>query len=637
MDRVGDGRARIAAWCVDPRSAAARCGPQVLAAAGASSDAAAGPDRMVLLTSGSTGGPRGGACATRAPWTAVLTPPWSGRSYRLRADDVVWAPGPAGSTLTLFAGWHALATGRPLVTGRWRGLARAPHAAMPTVLHAVPAVLPTSCSRRARPAGCRGCGWRSSAGAHLPRRAARAARRRRRRRGWSSTTAPRSCPSSRWTPTARGLRPFPGVQVRAPRRARRARCRPGRGRGTCALRRATGRSTCRRRAGRSGGTRTAGRRSATARGCGRTAPCRCSGAATAASTSAATGAGWTTSRRCWRRARGRSSGLRRRAAPAARQPLVALSGAAPGAGPAAASCAAAARAALPGRPGRRAGCCSTTCPATTGRQARAAADRARRVTRPGGTPGDRQPRPYSHRRWIAVAPSSWPPGARRSPPPAARSSGVDAAGLAGPVLAALVDDLHGAVTAPCGRGDVRVDDVVLGNCCGPGGDVARVAALAAGLGVDVPGRHRRPAVRVAGWRRCGSRAALVAGGGGRGPGRRRREREHRAVAMTRSTARRRAAALHRGRRSRPPASPDPDMGEAAEAVADAVRHHPGAAGRLRRALARPRRGAPPRPGGSTHELVPVGGVGTRRPAAARTSTPPALARLPAGVRRPAAP
>ncbi len=34
---------------------------------------------------------------------------------------------------------------------------------------------------------------------------------------------------------------------------------------------------------------------------------------------------------------------------------------------------------------------------------------------------------------------------------------------------------------------LAVDDVILGNCMGPGGDVARVAALAAGLGVAVPG------------------------------------------------------------------------------------------------------------------------------------------------------
>jgi acetyl-CoA C-acetyltransferase len=53
---------------------------------------------------------------------------------------------------------------------------------------------------------------------------------------------------------------------------------------------------------------------------------------------------------------------------------------------------------------------------------------------------------------------------------------VTAADLAAPVLRALAD----AVPLP-------VQDVVLGNCMGPGGDVARVSALAAGLGIDVPG------------------------------------------------------------------------------------------------------------------------------------------------------
>jgi acetyl-CoA C-acetyltransferase len=55
-------------------------------------------------------------------------------------------------------------------------------------------------------------------------------------------------------------------------------------------------------------------------------------------------------------------------------------------------------------------------------------------------------------------------------------AGVDAAGLAAPVLAAL---------ASSAAGD-GVREVVLGNCMGPGGDVARVAALTAGLPVDVP-------------------------------------------------------------------------------------------------------------------------------------------------------
>ncbi len=53
---------------------------------------------------------------------------------------------------------------------------------------------------------------------------------------------------------------------------------------------------------------------------------------------------------------------------------------------------------------------------------------------------------------------------------------VTAADLAAPVLAGLA-----AVHA-----DLPVREVVLGNCTGPGGDVARVAALRAGLPVEVP-------------------------------------------------------------------------------------------------------------------------------------------------------
>jgi acetyl-CoA C-acetyltransferase len=56
---------------------------------------------------------------------------------------------------------------------------------------------------------------------------------------------------------------------------------------------------------------------------------------------------------------------------------------------------------------------------------------------------------------------------------------LTAADLAAPVLAALAG-------APQVREAGRVEEVVLGNCMGPGGDVARVAALQAGLGVDVP-------------------------------------------------------------------------------------------------------------------------------------------------------
>ncbi|WP_197481034.1 thiolase family protein, partial [Rhodococcus sp. EPR-157] len=53
--------------------------------------------------------------------------------------------------------------------------------------------------------------------------------------------------------------------------------------------------------------------------------------------------------------------------------------------------------------------------------------------------------------------------------------------LAAPVLRATMRTLR---EVGC---TAEVDDVVLGNCLGPGGDPARIASLAAGLGVDVPG------------------------------------------------------------------------------------------------------------------------------------------------------
>src|ERR1700712_1925207 len=74
--------------------------------------------------------------------------------------------------------------------------------------------------------------------------------------------------------------------------------------------------------------------------------------------------------------------------------------------------------------------------------------------------------------------------------------------LAAPVLAAVAQDagagyanVHraGSVDSPIGP---PIDDVILGNCLGPGGNVARIAALRAGLGVEVP------AVTVD--RQCGS-------------------------------------------------------------------------------------------------------------------------------------
>ena len=94
----------------------------------------------------------------------------------------------------------------------------------------------------------------------------------------------------------------------------------------------------------------------------------------------------------------------------------------------------------------------------------------------------------------ASSPRRRPRGRRRpAHPDRHRRQGArrcTAADLAAPVLRALAD----AVPLP-------VHDVVLGNCMGPGGDVARVAALAAGLGIEVPGLTVD--------RQCGSGLAAV--------------------------------------------------------------------------------------------------------------------------------
>lgn len=55
---------------------------------------------------------------------------------------------------------------------------------------------------------------------------------------------------------------------------------------------------------------------------------------------------------------------------------------------------------------------------------------------------------------------------------------VDVVGLAAPLL---------SEAAGSAGGGAAIDEVVLGNCLGPGGNVARVAALAAGLGFGTPG------------------------------------------------------------------------------------------------------------------------------------------------------
>lgn len=73
---------------------------------------------------------------------------------------------------------------------------------------------------------------------------------------------------------------------------------------------------------------------------------------------------------------------------------------------------------------------------------------------------------------------------------------VDVATLAGAAVTASVADATRALGGPA-----QISDVVLGNCMGPGGNPARVAALAAGLGEQVTG--------VTVDRQCGSGLAAV--------------------------------------------------------------------------------------------------------------------------------
>ena len=93
---------------------------------------------LVVVTSGSSGRPRA-VVRTAESWASSLTGyTWLSRQT---SADLAWTPGGAASTMTLFALWHALATGVPaLATGRWRGAAGAgARRSEVTVVHAVPA------------------------------------------------------------------------------------------------------------------------------------------------------------------------------------------------------------------------------------------------------------------------------------------------------------------------------------------------------------------------------------------------------------------------------------------------------------------------------------------------------------------
>jgi acetyl-CoA C-acetyltransferase len=183
--------------------------------------------------------------------------------------------------------------------------------------------------------------------------------------------------------------------------------------------------------------------------------------------------------------------------------------------------------------------------------------------------------------------------------------------LAAPVIEAVARDVAGR----------QVDDVVLGNCMGPGGNVARVAALAAGLGHGVPGvtvdrqcGSGLAAILVAGQAvRAGEMDLVIAGG-----------------AESASTA---PLRTHRGAAEpyarapfAPGGQPDPDMGPAAEALAAArgiSRERQDAYACRSHAAALAAREA----GRFAEEIVPVGGRdGDQRPRPLRQES---LARLPA--------
>jgi acyl-CoA synthetase (AMP-forming)/AMP-acid ligase II len=168
------------------------------------------PGLLAVVTSGSTGSPRT-VLRTVDSWQASVAP--FGAVTGTTPQDVAWAPGALWSTLTLWAVWHALVTGAPVVaSGRWRrGAAtwRAGRAA--TVLHAVPPVLADVLD--ARTSGelprLRGA---VVAGAAVPgdlrRRAAGAGVRLVEYYGAAELSFVAV------DPDGHGLRPFPGVEVR---------------------------------------------------------------------------------------------------------------------------------------------------------------------------------------------------------------------------------------------------------------------------------------------------------------------------------------------------------------------------------------------------------------------------------------
>ena len=150
---------------------------------------------------------------------------------------------------------------------------------------------------------------------------------------------------------------------------------------------------------------------------------------------------------------------------------------------------------------------------------------------------------------------------------------VDVVGLTAPVLAEVA-----LLAAPL---ELPIDDLILGNCLGPGGNVARVSGLAAGLGPAVPGvtvdrqcgSGLDAVLQAASRVRAGDARLILAGGA-----------ESASTAPWRfwppTGSQDTGSQVTDGRRTpepvrytrapfAPPGFPDPDMGQAADALAAA--------------------------------------------------------------------
>ncbi|MEU6412447.1 thiolase family protein [Microbispora sp. NPDC046933] len=209
---------------------------------------------------------------------------------------------------------------------------------------------------------------------------------------------------------------------------------------------------------------------------------------------------------------------------------------------------------------------------------------------------------------------------------AARRTSIGTAGHAFRTLTAdrLAAPVIEAVARDVAHLGVPVDDVVLGNCTGPGGNLARVCALAAGMGHEVPGvtvdrqcGSGLAAILLAAQAvRCGEAELVVAGGvesASTAPLRVRRREGEPGVPYERAPF-------------APEGHPDPDMGPAAEALAAArgvTRERQDAYACRSHARALAARDA----GRFIREIVPIGGrTDDQRP---RVLRPQSLARLPA--------